>query len=84
MHHVYILRSISNPSHTYVGYTSLTVEDRLRKHNKGDVPHTSKYLPWEIEFFAGFPNKYTALAFEAYLKSHSGKAFTSKRLLPPS
>jgi len=29
---------------------------------------------------AAFPDKYKALAFEKYLKSHSGRAFTKKRL----
>jgi predicted GIY-YIG superfamily endonuclease len=53
----------------------------LEKHNKGEVPHTAKHLPWTLEFFAAFPETHTALAFEIYLKSHSGKAFASKRLL---
>ena len=78
---VYILRSLSCKDRTYVGYTSWQGKDRLHKHNKGEVPHTSKYTPWSIEFYACFNDKLTALAFEQYLKSHSGKAFSNKRLL---
>ena len=80
MHYVYILRSCAVPSQTYVGYTR-DVQSRLAKHNKGDSPHTAKYGPWEVLFYCAFPNKQTALDFEKYLKSHSGKAFASKRLI---
>ena len=82
MHHVYILRSLSHPNETYTCYTSWQVEDRLKKHDKGDVPHTSKHVPWQLEFYAAFNDKHTALAFESYLKSHSGKAFSKNRLIP--
>jgi len=30
--------------------------------------------------YCAFPDKYKALAFEKYLKSHSGRAFAKKRL----
>jgi len=82
MHHVYILRSLSHPEQSYICYTALRVADRLCRHNKGDVPHTSKFTPWEVAFYAAFPDKHTALAFETYLKSHSGKAFAAKRFIP--
>ncbi|MFO7726463.1 MAG: GIY-YIG nuclease family protein [Oceanipulchritudo sp.] len=80
-HSVYIIRSIPYPTQTYVGYTR-NLEARLAAHNSGQSPHTRKYLPWTAETAISFSDKYTALAFERYLKSHSGKAFTSKRLLP--
>ncbi len=44
-------------------------------------PHTAKFSPWRIEFYCAFKQEDKALAFERYLKSHSGKAFASKRLL---
>jgi hypothetical protein len=34
-----------------------------------------------VVWYCGFPEKMKALAFECYLKSHSGKAFAAKRLL---
>ena len=80
MHYVYILRSIGEPNQTYVGY-SADLKTRFATHNKGGCPHTSKFRPWELIWYCAFPNKPQALAFEQYLKSHSGKAFASKRLM---
>ena len=74
---VYILKSISQPEQSYVGITT-DLERRLQKHNEGGSPHTSKYKPWEIKVSVTFTNKIKAYAFEKYLKSHSGRAFTSK------
>ncbi|MBN2234350.1 MAG: GIY-YIG nuclease family protein, partial [Opitutales bacterium] len=80
MHYVYILRSIRFPDQIYVGYTT-NLESRLSKHNSGQSEHTSRYLPWEIIWYGAFPEKLKALAFENYLKSHSGNAFASIRLM---
>jgi predicted GIY-YIG superfamily endonuclease len=38
-------------------------------------------MPWILVWYCAFPDKQRALAFEAYLKSHSGRAFSKKRLL---
>lgn len=80
MHYVYIIQSVADPEQRYVGY-SADLKTRLLYHNTGKSPHTSKYLPWRVVFYSAFPSRQTALAFEAYLKSHSGKAFARKRLL---
>jgi len=80
MFYVYILKSCEFPKQTYVGFSS-DLKARLKKHNEGGCPHTSKYKPWELAWYCAFPEKHKALVFEAYLKSHSGKAFASKRLL---
>jgi len=80
MHYVYILRSISQPSQFYIGATR-DLQQRLADHNAGKSPHTSKYCPWDIECYLGFPDKQTAYDFEKYLKSHSGRAFAAKRLM---
>ena len=79
-HYVYVLRSIPFPNQTYIGYTT-NFTSRLRVHNSGQSHHTSKYCPWSLETVIRFKSRATALAFERYLKSHSGKAFASKRLL---
>ena len=68
MHYVYILRSISHPDRTYVGSTA-DLKKRLGAHNAGHSVHTSKYLPWKIEFYCAFPRKRKAENFESYLKS---------------
>jgi putative endonuclease len=74
-----MLRSIPNPDQTYVGFTK-DLQSRLTSHNHGQSPHTSKYKPWDLITYLAFKEKSTAMAFEKYLKSHSGKAFANKRL----
>ncbi|MFZ5572692.1 MAG: GIY-YIG nuclease family protein [Thermodesulfobacteriota bacterium] len=76
-HYVYILTSKAAPSRHYTGLTG-NLENRLQSHNSGQVPHTAKYKPWQIETAIAFRSREKALAFEKYLKSHSGRAFASK------
>ena len=76
-YYVYILESTSFPDKNYIGYTT-DLKNRLSKHNEGGSPYTSKYKPWRIRIAISFRSKEKALAFEKYLKSHSGKAFISK------
>ena len=80
MYYVYILRSVSSTKQTYVGFTK-DLRKRIQTHNLGIVPHTKKFIPWEIETYVDFRDKYKALDFEAYLKRGSGKAFLNKRLI---
>jgi len=77
--YVYILRSTVNPERYYVGVTS-DLPMRLKKHNAGEVPHTSKYAPWTIKTYLAFSDEMQAFEFEKYLKSPSGRAFAKKRL----
>ncbi len=79
MRYVYILTSESHGERFYVGVTA-DLRDRLRRHNAGEVPHTSKYLPWKLKTYIGFSDPEKALSFERYLKSGSGRAFAKKRL----
>ena len=79
MMYVYILRSLLNPTHYYVGVTA-DLRDRLRRHNAGEVSHTSKYAPWVVKTYLGFDEESQAFAFERYLKTASGRAFAKKRL----
>ena len=79
MYFVYFLKSINFPDQTYTGYTT-NVNNRLEVHNAGGSPHTAKYKPWILYSYIAFENKYKALEFEQYLKSHAGKAFANKRL----
>jgi len=78
-YYVYILQSIINHDKFYVGY-SKDVKERLIKHNEGGEKYTSSYKPWKIKNTISFDDKEKALAFEKYLKSHSGRAFTKKHL----
>jgi predicted GIY-YIG superfamily endonuclease len=79
MTYVYILRSLANAERHYVGATA-DLRSRLKKHNAGDVPHTSKFAPWAIKTYIAFSDEKQAFAFEKYLKSASGRAFAKKRL----
>ncbi len=54
------------------------IERRLAEHNNGQSVHTNKFRPWRIETFFAFANQRKAEAFEVYLKSHSGRAFSAK------
>jgi predicted GIY-YIG superfamily endonuclease len=81
MWYVYILRSVSSPGQEYVGATA-DLRKRFADHNAGRSRHTAKFTPWHLIWYCAFPEKMKALEFEAYLKSHSGRAFSRKRLLP--
>lgn len=81
MYYVYLLRSERSPAQTYIGY-STDLRSRFATHNAGGSTHTAKYHPWRLECYLAFSEKSRALSFEAYLKSHSGKAFANKRLWP--
>ena len=76
--YVYVLQSLSHTDRHYVGLTE-DLLDRLSRHNAGQVAHTSKFVPWHIETAIAFRSKKKAIAFEKYLKSHSGRAFAKKR-----
>jgi predicted GIY-YIG superfamily endonuclease len=79
MKYVYILRSLDYPDRHYVGVTA-DLNARMKKHNAGEVPHTSKYVPWAVKTYVAFSDQMRAVAFEKYLKSPSGRAFAKKRL----
>ena len=79
MYYVYLLQSVSHPDQRYVGYTE-DLRHRVRVHNNGGSPHTSKYRPWQLLTYLAFTDKSKAVAFEQYLKSGSGHAFAKKRL----
>jgi predicted GIY-YIG superfamily endonuclease len=80
MYYVYLLNSIADPNQIYIGYTA-NIANRLRLHNTGGSPHTAKYRPWNMIACTGFMEKSTAINFEMYLKSQSGRAFIAKRFL---
>ena len=81
MYHTYILRSIGHPDRIYIGFSSVDMKIRLKRHNEGSTPATSRYRPWEMIWHGTFPDKQKALGFEEYLKSGSGRAFLHKRLI---
>jgi predicted GIY-YIG superfamily endonuclease len=80
MYYVYVIRSLSDSEQTYIG-AAADLNQRIADHNAGKSAHTSKFVPWELEFYVAFPEKQTAYEFEKYLKFHSGRAFAQKRLM---
>jgi predicted GIY-YIG superfamily endonuclease len=78
MEFVYILKC--NDGTYYTGHTN-NLEERMKRHNKGENTYTKPRRPVEIITYLAFSDKYKAFAFEKYLKSGSGKAFCQKRLV---
>jgi len=81
MYYVYILRSRKDRSRFYIGYTE-NLKRRLSEHsNSPKDTYVHRYSPWQLETHLVFTNKQKAKQFEAYLKSHSGRAFLKRRLM---
>ena len=76
MWHVYIIRSVNFPEQEYTGATA-DLKRRMSDHNSGKSTHTAKFKPWQLVWYCAFADKYAALEFEKYLKSHSGRAFAT-------
>ena len=77
---VYILRSISDPKKTYVGFTT-RLDARLNEHNEESQIYSRRHAPWERVTYVAFSDRESALDFERHLKTPSGKAFIRKHLL---
>ncbi len=75
-YYVYILTS-ENGIHHYVGITQ-NLEARLSQHNRGHVPHTSKYQPWRVQTAIAFDSEKKASVYERYLKSHAGREYAKR------
>jgi len=79
MFYTYVLESLSDPAHRYIGHTE-DLRQRLEQHNAGKSPPTAKHAPWRIKFYAAFETLALARDFERYLKSGSGHAFAHRHL----
>jgi predicted GIY-YIG superfamily endonuclease len=77
--YVYVLQSEADPARFYTGCTD-DLRSRLARHNRGEVPHTSKWKPWRIKTYIALSERERARSFETYLKSASGRAFLKKHL----
>jgi len=64
----------------YTGCTS-NLQERMKRHQKGQVSFTKPRLPVKLVLYAAFQDKYKAYSFESYLKTGSGRAFMRKHLL---
>jgi predicted GIY-YIG superfamily endonuclease len=78
MYYVYLLRSLEDPSKTYIGLTT-DIEQRFKAHNAGRSVHTAKYRPWKLVVYLAFESEQKASDFEKYIKIGSGHSFAKKR-----
>jgi putative endonuclease len=74
---VYVLRSTRYSSRYYCGLTS-DLRQRLETHNSGGSQHTAALRPWQLVVALEFTDQASAVRFEAYLKSGSGRAFAKR------
>jgi predicted GIY-YIG superfamily endonuclease len=78
---VYVLKNADTDPRFYVGLTS-DVRARLNDHNTGRCPHTAARRPWQLHVVIEFGDEQTAIRFERYLKSGSGRAFAKRHFEP--
>jgi putative endonuclease len=79
MHHVYIIYSASRDQY-YKGYTGLSPELRLERHNEGWTRSTKSGIPWKLVFIKSFGSKSEALKFERFLKKQKNREFIERLL----
>ncbi|HNQ61824.1 MAG TPA: GIY-YIG nuclease family protein [Bacteroidia bacterium] len=72
MYTVYILYS-EEASRYYIGYTSLSVYDRLNKHLSNHSGYTGKFKDWNLVYTESFNLKSEALRREKVLKNWKSK-----------
>jgi predicted GIY-YIG superfamily endonuclease len=69
MHYAYILRSLSDADKLYYGSTA-DLKKRFATHNAGGNISTKPFRPWEIAWYAGFPNQKQLVISRSISKRH--------------
>ena len=70
MFYTYILKSLKDKTF-YYGST-INIEKRLEKHNKGKVKYTKGHLPYILHYHELFQTRKEAFAREQFFKSIDG------------
>jgi len=78
MYYIYIMRSTSVKQY-YIGSTN-DVKQRLERHNKGKVPSTRRYCPWNLVYTEEFLTRAEALKRESEIKGWKSPAYMKKTL----
>jgi predicted GIY-YIG superfamily endonuclease len=78
---VYVIKNPTDSPRFYVGLTS-DVNARLEDHNAGRCPHTAAHRPWHLHVVIEFADAPSAVRFERYLISGSGRAFAKRHFEP--
>lgn len=79
MFYTYVLYS-EKFDEIYVGQTN-NISLRMEKHNKGMVPSTKRYMPWEIIYYEEFDTRAESMKREKEMKTHKGRDFIRKQLV---
>lgn len=61
MFYAYIIESMAHRGQRYIGFSE-DLRQRIKEHNSGKCPHTSKLRPWRLIFYAAFADKQKAFA----------------------
>ena len=75
--YVYVLKDAAKDPHFYVGLTS-DVSARISDHNAGRCSHPALHRPWQLHVAIELSDQKSAIRFERYLKSGSGRAFARR------
>jgi len=78
-YHTYIIEN--DEGYQYVGLTE-NLDDRLVRHNRGEIRSTQNYKSWRLVNYVSFPTRKLASDFEKYLKSGSGTSFRYRHFAP--
>jgi putative endonuclease len=76
---VYILRSLKDDK-LYIGQTN-DIEDRIKRHNNGQVNATQNRRPLEVIHVEKFSNRAEAMRREKYLKSLKNLKYIKENII---
>jgi len=74
MFYVYLIRSVSSPERTHIGFTH-DIRKQLAAHNAGEVPGTADGCPWEPVCYQAFADERRAQGFKEFLQTDAGQVF---------
>ena len=73
-YYTYILYS-ENLDKYYVGYTSTSLDERLRKHNTNHKGFTGRTNDWKVAYVESFETKKDAYARERAIKAKKSRSY---------
>lgn len=79
MPYVYVLKSQKNGKR-YVGYTSKSIDERLRQHRSGSTKWTKHNGPFDLVYQEEVVDVTAARKREIFLKSGQGRKFLDENL----
>jgi putative endonuclease len=80
-HVVYVLRSTIDPRRYYTGLSTSVAAPNGGAQLRWFGVHAQELRPWTLVVSIEFTSESSAIAFEKYLKSGSGRAFAKKHFL---